>query len=162
MGVIVQFQTSGIIGVTELFTQTITDNATLTSSNPDDATSYAIAVVLAGTGDVQSFTVTLPEPTVALQPNIKVGSVIKFKYLAAQLEDAMDNLLYYPDEAARDNRDLTGLVTTVNDFPAYPVITIDDRGAGFDGQTTDDIIVNVPNQSFEIIYHGGSLGWVVY
>ena len=160
MGVLVEFQTSGIVGITELSPQSISMDATLTSNQPEDSTSFAQAIALVGDGTRRTFTVTLPEPTISGQPAIKEGSVIKFKYLISQITDGTDDL-YYPNEAAADARDLSGLVTTMNEFPAYPVVTIAHNMTAVDGQM-ENIIVNVPNQSFELIFHGGTLGWVVY
>lgn len=160
MGVLVEFQTSGIVGITELFPQSVSVDTPLMSNQPGDSTSYAQAIALVGDGMTRTFEVTLPPPTVAGQPAIKDGSVIKFKYLVSQITDGTD-VLFYPDEAAADARDLSGLITTMNEFPAYPVVTINRNTSNIDGEP-DNIIVNVPNQSFEIIYHGGTLGWVVY
>ena len=133
MGVRVDFQTSGIVGVTELSTQTVSGDVTLTGQNPEDSTSFAIAIaMLANSSDAtMGYTVSLPPPMVGGQPAIKIGSVLKFKYLI-------------PPVAMGETQ---------------PVVTIAGNGSNIDGSSTDRT-VNVPNFNFELIYFGGTLGWV--
>ena len=135
MGVTVRFATSGIVGVTELTTSTVSGDATLSSANPEDSTSFALAVVLLAnsTDATMGYRVMLPPPMDGSgNPNIKVGSVIKFKYLIPAV---------------------TAMGAT------QPVVIIDGNGSNIDGLSSNRD-VDTPNFNFELIYFGGTLGWV--
>lgn len=128
MGVRINFQTSGIVGVTQIFTGTLdstADGTTLSSTNLVDGETRDAAFAYVFTGS-SAFSINLPAPGDA-----KLGSVFKFKYLIPEV--AMGQ--------------------------TQPVVTINRNNNPIDGGT-ENIEVNTPNYAFELIYFGGSLGWV--
>lgn len=157
MGVRIDFQTSGIVGVTEIFTSALTsanNNMTLATTRTESGVESEAAFAYVFTGR-EGFTINLPTAASTRQ-----GAIFKFKYLMGQLQNSAGDNLYYPNEMARDTRDQSGLVTTPNNFPAFPVVTIDRNGNPIDGGT-ENIIINIPNQTFELVYFNTTQGWVV-
>lgn len=78
MGVRINFQTSGVVGVTEIFTGTLdstNDGMTLASTSPMGTVTSDAAYAYVFTGST-AFSINLPAAGDA-----KIGSVFKFKYL---------------------------------------------------------------------------------